>query len=115
MAETGPTAEIARKVCDEIFGNFFWDVHPRIDANFKCTNEHHRTPTDKPKKTHPADVVFSYVDPYLNQRTYLLTDMKSYATDSISSSMLRGGSEVNVHVCGMCSDFIRMASDLFYN
>jgi len=90
MAETGPTAEIARKVCDEIFGNFFWDVHPRIDANFKCTNEHHRTPTDKPKKTHPADVVFSYVDPYLNQRTYLLTDMKSYATDSISSSMLRG-------------------------
>lgn len=89
MSETGPTAEIARKVCDEIFGNFFWQVHPRIDSNFSCTKEHHRTATDRPKKTHPADVVFSYDDPYLRQRIYLHTDMKSYATDSISSSMLR--------------------------
>ncbi len=89
MSETGPTAEIARKVCDDIFGNFFWDVHPRIDSNFKCTKDHHRTSTDKPKKTHPADVVFSYDDPYLTRRIYLHTDMKSYATDSISSTGLR--------------------------
>lgn len=89
MSETGPTSEIARKVCDDIFDVFFWGMHPKSDDNFKCTNSKHRTPTDKQKKTHPADVVFYYDDPYLERKTYLHTDMKSYGVSSIKSDSLR--------------------------
>lgn len=89
MSETGPTSEIARKVCDDIFGIFFWEIHPKSDDNFKCTNINHRTPKDRQKKTHPADVVFSYEDPYLEKKTYLHTDMKSYGIGSIKAENLR--------------------------
>ena len=89
MSETGPTSEIARKICDEIFGVFFWGMHPKSDDNFKCTNNNHRTPKDKQKKTHPADVVFFYDDPYLERKTYLHTDMKSYGVGSIKPDTLR--------------------------
>ena len=89
MSETGPTSEIARRVCDDIFGVFFWGMHPKSDENFKCINSRHRTPTDRQKKTHPADVVFYYDDPYLERRTYLHTDMKSYGVESIKADKLR--------------------------
>lgn len=89
MSETGPTSEIARRICEDIFGNFFWKFHPKSDDNFDCCDTAHRTPKDRQKLTHPADVVFYYDDPYLGIRIYLHTDMKSYKVDSISSTTLR--------------------------
>ena len=89
MSETQPTSEIARKVCDDIFSSFHWELHPRSDADFPCTNPDHRTPTDQQKKTHPADIVFYYEDPYTGCRTYLHTDIKSYAKDSIAPGKVR--------------------------
>jgi hypothetical protein len=90
MAETKPTSEIARKVCDDIFASFGWEVHPKEDSNFSCLCEHHKNSKGtSQKKTHPADVVFCYDDPYLGRRTYLHTDMKSYAKDSITPQKMR--------------------------
>jgi hypothetical protein len=89
MSETQPTSEIARKVCEDIFDSFLWELHPKSDSDFPCKNPEHKTATDKPKKTHPADVVFFYDDPYLGKRIYLHTDMKSYKTDTITPTKLR--------------------------
>jgi hypothetical protein len=89
MAETTNIAEIAARVSNEIFKFFLWSTHPKRDDNFKCANPEHKSAAGAPKSTHPGDVVFSYDDPYLRRRTYLHTDLKSYADSSITSARLK--------------------------
>ncbi|MES2833049.1 MAG: hypothetical protein V4695_13795, partial [Pseudomonadota bacterium] len=90
MAETINIGEVAAKISKEIFRHFFWETHQKKDDNFKCNNENHVGDGKKPKETHPGDVVFYYEDPYLGRRIYLHTDLKSYGTDSINATKLRG-------------------------
>lgn len=90
MAETINIGDIAEKISKDIFKHFFWKTHQKRDDNFSCMNAEHKGKGDKPKGTHPGDVVFFYEDPYLGKHIYLHTDLKSYATDSITASSLRG-------------------------
>lgn len=89
MAETANIGEIAAKLSKDIFRHFFWEVHPKRDDNFNCTNPEHKGEGGRSKATHPCDVVFYYDDPYLGSRIYLHTDLKSYGKDSINSATLR--------------------------
>lgn len=90
MAETANIGEIAPRLSKEIFKHFLWEKHQKHDDNFKCTNKEHKGIGGKPKTTHPGDVVFSYVDPYLGKTLYLHTDLKSYGASSITTTKLRG-------------------------
>ena len=89
MAETINIGEIATKISKDIFKHFQWETHQKRDDNFSCSNEKHVGDGGKSKDTHPGDVVFCYEDPYLGRRIYLHTDLKSYATDTISATKLR--------------------------
>lgn len=89
MAETKNIGDIAEKISKDIFKHFMWEIHPKRDDNFKCSNNEHKGKGGKSKATHPGDVVFYYTDPYLGKTIYLHTDLKSYAADSISTNQLR--------------------------
>jgi hypothetical protein len=89
MSETANIAAIAHKVQNDIFNVFFWDLHAQQDSNFDCVHESHVTNTGKQKSTHPGDVVFSYLDPYLNRRIFLHTDLKAYARSTIKQYKIR--------------------------
>ena len=91
MAETVNIGEIANKLSEELFDNFFWKSHPKRDENFKCTDPEHLADGAKPtqKSTHPGDVVFHYNDPYLGHRVYLHTDLKSYSKETIGPVKIR--------------------------
>ncbi|WP_084784141.1 hypothetical protein [Marinobacterium aestuarii] len=89
MAETVNVGEIANRLSLDIFRHFKWNTHPRRDENFSCINENHKSSGDKPKISHPGDVVFSYDDPYLGSTIYLHTDLKSYGKSSIKPSSIR--------------------------
>lgn len=89
VAETINIGEIAAKLSKDIFRYFLWEAHPKTDDNFGCSNVKHLGEGGKPKITHPGDVVFMYRDPYLGKTIYLHTDLKSYASDSITSTKLR--------------------------
>ena len=89
MAETQNISEIAAVLSKDIFKHFLWNTHPKMDDNFTCTNSKHVGKGGAPKETHPGDVVFSYVDPYLGKTIYLHTDLKSYKASSITSTKLR--------------------------
>lgn len=78
MPETSNKAKIAVKISDEIFTVFGWGRRPLRDENWDCVTKRHN------KATHPADVVFTYDDPFLRVRPYLLTDLKSYARSTIN-------------------------------
>lgn len=115
MAETVNIGEIANRLSEDIFKHFGWVVHPKRDDNFPCVNSNHTVKSKssdaegenvKRKKTHPGDVVFYYKDPYLRQRVYLHTDLKSYAKDSVSSVKLRSAIESLAMTveCGRSSD-----------
>lgn len=105
MAETVNIGEIANTLSEEIFSHFGWQAHPKRDDNFKCSNPAHlvkpkkgesegkAAPAPKKKETHPGDVLFYYQDPYLGQRVYLHTDLKSYGKDSVSAPRLRSAIE----------------------
>ena len=89
MGETANVADVAKKISNDIFSVFFWEVRPQEDANFDCVSEHHVTETEKQKKTHPCDVLFHYFDPYLNKIIYLHTDLKSYSKTSLKVGKIR--------------------------
>lgn len=89
MAETANIAEIAKKILNDIFGVFFWELRPIEDTNFDCVLDEHHSPTGKDKASHPCDVLFHYVDPYLNKTVYLHTDLKSYAKKSLQQKKIR--------------------------
>lgn len=82
MSETGNIEELAKIVSDEIFKLFKWKVRPLKDTDWTCVSSHHN------KKTHPADVVFHYSDPYSGDMIYLNTDLKSYKKSSITTESL---------------------------
>lgn len=89
MAETANIAEIAKKILNDIFNVFFWELRPSEDTNFDCVLEEHKTETGKDKISHPCDVLFHYVDPYLNKTVYLHTDLKSYSKKSLKQKKIR--------------------------
>ncbi|WP_422450450.1 MULTISPECIES: hypothetical protein [unclassified Endozoicomonas] len=79
MSETGNIEELAKKVSKDIFKWFKWEACPLKDIDWDCVTEHHC------KKTHPADVVYYYDDPYSGKKVYLNTDLKSYKKGSITN------------------------------
>lgn len=118
MAETVNIGEISNRLSEDIFKHFGWTAHPKRDDNFPCVNANHTVKSKsgngeeqkiKLKKTHPGDVVFYYADPYLRQRVYLHTDLKSYAKESVSSIKLRSAIESLAMTveCGRSSDVWR--------
>jgi hypothetical protein len=89
VAETANIAEIAKKILNDIFGVFFWELRPIEDTNFECVLDEHKTLSGKDKATHPCDVLFHYIDPYLNKTVYLHTDLKSYSKKSLQQKKIR--------------------------
>jgi len=87
--ETAGIAELANKISKELFEWFKWERVPVLDQNFRCVKQEKHAPRKKTDHTHPVDVVFHYVDPYLGRRVLLNTDLKSYAKGSISASAIR--------------------------
>lgn len=85
MAETGPTAEIAAVVTDRLFAEFLWKASPFRDVNWPCE----QSQLHSGRATHPSDVVFQYDEPYRPTRTYVNTDLKSYAAGSITALQIR--------------------------
>lgn len=89
MAETANIAEIAKKILNDIFSVFFWELRPIEDTNFDCVLDEHKTESGKDKISHPCDVLFHYLDPYLNKTVYLHTDLKSYSKKSLQQKKIR--------------------------
>lgn len=89
MAETANISLIANKIANDIFKVFFWEMHAQQDTNFACVSDEHRTENGTKKLSHPGDVVFHYLDPYLNKRVYLHTDLKSYKKSTLQQSKIR--------------------------
>ncbi|MCO7206589.1 hypothetical protein [Pseudoalteromonas sp. CnMc7-37] len=87
MAETENIARMAEEVSEKIFSFLRWERVNLPNTNFDClkAKEHSK----KDKHTHPVDVVFHYLDPYTKKRVLLNTDLKSYATNSITTSSVR--------------------------
>lgn len=73
MAETKNIGEMANLISSELFFHFGWKKCKPQDVNWSCENLEHE------KKSHPADVVFYYNDPYTNTVTYIHTDLKSFS------------------------------------
>lgn len=83
MAETNNTAQIAEIISEELFPEFGWKRVGPLNQDWACVKtEEHK------KVTHPSDVVFFYNEPYRDIITYVQTDLKSYATGSITKSAL---------------------------
>lgn len=83
MGEQKNKAVIAEKISNKIFSVFGWERRPLRDANWDCVTKKHG------KKSHPADVVFTYDDPFQRSRPYILTDLKSYAKPTINWTSLK--------------------------
>lgn len=79
MAETKNIGEMATLISDELLANFRWEKCKPQDVNWQCENDEHE------KKTHPADVVFFYKDPYTNTKTYIHTDLKSFSESTLTN------------------------------
>lgn len=103
MGETEAIAQMAEKIADEIFSEFFWDKLGPVNQNWACVkNDRHD------RKTHPADVVFTYAEPYRNENTYALFDLKSYSKGAISKPKMRAAIEslaTAVECAQVSSDF----------
>jgi hypothetical protein len=83
MPETSNKALMAVKISEEIFETFGWNARPLRDTNWDCTTKKHA------KLTHPADVVFTYDDPFQRPRPYILTDLKSYGKATLQWSKIK--------------------------
>lgn len=80
MAETVNIAEMAARLSTEVFSVFGWEQKGPSDNNWDCQTPSHG------KRTHPTDTCFWYDNPYSSATTYLNTDLKSYATTTITES-----------------------------
>lgn len=88
MAETSKIAQMAVKLSDEVFSEFFWTKVGPEDFNWPCEDhEAHGV------ETHPADVVFYYDEPYSLRRTFVHCDLKSYAKKTITAAAVHGAIE----------------------
>ena len=85
MAETTNIAQIAEKISQSLFREFFWDQSGPMNFNWPCE----KTDTHK-LSTHPTDAVFCYEEPYARTRRYFQCDLKSYSKGSISKSAIAG-------------------------
>jgi len=83
MAETSNKATLSGIISNEIFGSFGWASRPLHDHNWDCVTKKHN------KKTHPADVVFTYDDPFQRVRPYILTDLKCYSKTTINYTNMK--------------------------
>lgn len=88
MSETASIADMADKISKDIFRWFKWERLDLMDQNFSCRKPDKHAPK-KENHTHPVDVLFHYVDPYINKRILLNTDLKSYAKKSITTDQVR--------------------------
>ena len=79
MAETVNIGEMAKILSEDIFSYFGWAKSKIEDQNWKCENIEHN------KKTHPADVVFKYNDPYTDTLNFIHTDLKSFAESTLEN------------------------------
>lgn len=85
MAETINISKLAEIISEEIFLEFGWTKFGPTNVNWNCVDhEKHK------KDSHPSDVVFYYDEPFKAVRTYVQTDLKSYATTSITKGALEG-------------------------
>lgn len=84
MAETIHIAQMAEKLSDELFSEFFWERIGPTNQNWLCEDQDHHHVS-----THPSDVVFFYDEPYTQNRTYINCDLKSYASGTINSSNIK--------------------------
>jgi hypothetical protein len=81
--ETANISAMAEKLSKEIFDEFFWQKSGPYNSNWSCITTEHK------KSTHPADVVFSYLEPYDGTRRFMLFDLKSYSKGSITSNRIQ--------------------------
>lgn len=89
MSETTNISQVANKVANDIFKVFFWEVFAQNDVNFECVLDTHTSDNGTPKATHPGDVLFYYLDPYINKKVFLHTDLKSYKKSSLTIKKVR--------------------------
>ncbi len=82
MAETANIATIAERLSKEMFSSFRWKRVGSLNTNWKCAKDSHKL------KTHPSDAVWWYDEPYSAVRTFVNTDLKSYAKGSITSDTI---------------------------
>jgi hypothetical protein len=88
MAETINIAKMAEKLSKEMFAEFLWKRMAPTNVNWPCEDQGvHNV------KTHPSDIVFYYDEPYTQARTYINTDLKSYAKGSITVGAIRSAIE----------------------
>lgn len=102
MSETGNIEELAKLVSNEIFKWFKWKTCPLKDTDWKCVIDSHK------KRTHPADVVFYYDDPYSGNVIYLNTDLKSYKKGSITSAAISkalGSLSISIECANVSEDW----------
>lgn len=88
MAETINIAKMAEKLSKEMFAEFLWKRMAPTNVNWPCEDQDAHN-----VKTHPSDVVFYYDEPYTQARTYINTDLKSYAKGSITVGAIRSAIE----------------------
>lgn len=86
--ETINLTSIAEKVASDLFSKFGWILSGPTNENFACKKVEEHRKSQSP--THPSDAVFRYDDPYESRRKYFLTDLKSYAKDTITPGRLKG-------------------------
>lgn len=89
MAETANIAKMAESISKEIFEVFLWEQTGPKNQNWDCEDQ---TNHNK-KKTHPADVVFTYREPYSTERTYIHCDLKSYNSTTITKNTIHNALE----------------------
>jgi len=88
MAETTNIAKMAEVLSGELFSEFLWSRVGPTNTNWACEDiEKHKV------KTHPSDVVFWYDNPYVQSRTYVNCDLKSYAKGTITPAAVVGAME----------------------
>lgn len=91
VAETEQIARMAEKVSRDIFLGFGWKKVGPTNQNWNCVrSDVHKLSNGMSRNTHPSDVVFYYDEPYRAIRTYVNTDLKSYASGSITKASIAG-------------------------
>lgn len=83
MAETVNIGSMAEIISKDIFTHLGWSMRGPKNENYPCVESSHN------RKTHPADVVFSYAEPYEDKITHILCDLKSYSKESIKAQELK--------------------------
>jgi hypothetical protein len=86
--ETKNIDKIAEIISSRIFDELRWINSKTTDFSWKCCMESHLTVKQRnaktpPIKTHPTDIVFSYIDPYTDVAQYIQTDLKSYKKSTL--------------------------------